>query len=67
MIADKNNNIYFTQGSKLIGYNVNNITSEEPEKDKILEINLGETGSYFSVGREKIFFNFQKRIKSVQY
>ncbi len=67
LIADKNNNIYFTQGSKLIGYNVNNITSEEPEEDRILEINLGETGSYFSVGREKIFFNFQKRIKSVQY
>jgi hypothetical protein len=67
LIADKNNNIYFTQGSKLIGYNVNNITSEEPEEDRILEISLGETGSYFSVGQEKIFFNFQKRIKSVRY
>ncbi|MDD2274565.1 MAG: lamin tail domain-containing protein [Candidatus Pacebacteria bacterium] len=67
LIVDKNDNIYFIQGSRLTGYDTNNITSEDPKDDEILRINLGETGSYFSVGRDKIFFNFYKRIKSVQY
>jgi len=67
LIADKNNNIYFLQGSRLRGYNVDNITSEDPANDLIIDFYLSDTVHYFSVGEEKIYFTFYKKVKSLQY
>ncbi len=67
LITDKNDDIYFLQGSRFKGYNIQNITSEEPTDDLIIDISLAETAYYFSVGEEKIYFTFYKKVKSLQY
>jgi len=67
LIADKNNNIYFIQGSKFKGYNVENITSEDPVDNLIIDFSLADTANYFSIGEEKIYFTFYKKVKSFQY
>ncbi|MFA6368579.1 MAG: lamin tail domain-containing protein, partial [Bacteroidales bacterium] len=67
IVSDKSNNVYFLLGSKLIGYNTNNITSNNPEEDVIAQISLGISSYAISPGKNKLIFSYQKKITSLSY
>ena len=67
LITDNNGNVYFSRGSSFMGYNTNNITSEKPEDDLILNKSLGSTIYSFSAIDSKILFSIPKKIVMEEY
>ncbi|MDD3386734.1 MAG: hypothetical protein PHX92_02290, partial [Candidatus Pacebacteria bacterium] len=65
--TDNNGNVYFNKGTFFMGYNTNNITSEKPEDDLILNEPLKANIYSFSIIDSKVFFSLPLKIVLKNY
>ncbi len=68
ILSDVNNNIYFIRGGEIVGFNIKEITDNNPLNDKILLVSgIGYSSNSISLGKDATYFTDGRTIKKISF